>query len=61
MSDDPFTRILSAVERLRLEVLARLDRLESVPNGRSDRVPAEITAHIQNVGDVEGSIGEWIG
>ena len=61
MSDDPFTRILSAVERLRLEVLARLDRLESVPKGRSDRGPAEITAHIQNVGDVVGNIGEWIG
>ena len=61
MSDDPFTRILSAVERLRLEVLVRLDRLESVPKGPSDRAPAEITAHVQNIGDVEGSIGEWIG
>jgi len=46
MSDDPVTRILSAVERLRLEVLARLDRLESVPKGRGDPV-AEITAHVR--------------
>ena len=60
MSDDPVTRILSAIERLRAEVLTRIDRLESVSSGREDLVP-EVVAHIQNVGDVEGKLGDWIG
>ena len=69
MSDDPVTRILSAVERLRVEVLARLDRLESASGGNSDLLPARavallparIIAHVQNVGDLEGNLGDWLG
>ena len=60
MSDDPVTRILSAIERLRAEVLTRIDRLESVSSGQADLVPG-VVAHIQNVGDVEGKFGDWIG
>ena len=60
MSDDPVTRILSAIERLRAEVLTRIDRLESVSIGHAGLV-SEIVAHIQNVGDVEGRFGDWIG
>jgi hypothetical protein len=60
VSDDPVTRILSAIERLRAEVLTRIDRLESVSSGRTDLV-SEVVAHIQNVGDVEGKFGDWIG
>ena len=69
MSDDPVTRILSAVERLRVEVLARIDRLESASRGNSDLLPARavallparIIAHVQNVGDLEGNLGDWLG
>src|ERR1700733_11589788 len=61
MSDDPVTRILSAVERLRIEVLARIDRLESVSRGNSDLLPARVVAHVQNVGDLEGNLGDWLG
>jgi hypothetical protein len=69
MSDDPVTRILSAVERLRAEVLARIDRLESALRGNSDLLPtgavallpARIIAHVQNVGDLEGNLGDWLG
>lgn len=60
MSDDPITRILSAIERLRVEVLSRIDRLESASGGGPDLVP-EIVAHIQNIGDVAGKLGGWIG
>jgi hypothetical protein len=61
MSDDPVTRILSAVERLRAEVLARIDRLESVSRGNPDLLPARVAAHVQNVGDLEGNLGDWLG
>jgi hypothetical protein len=61
MSDDPVTRILSAVERLRVEVLARIDRLESVSRGNGDLLPARVVAHVQNVGDLEGNLGDWLG
>ena len=61
MSDDPVTRILSAVERLRVEVLARIDRLESVSRGNPDLLPARVVAHVQNVGDLEGNLGDWLG
>jgi hypothetical protein len=61
MSDDPITRILSAIERLRIDVLKRLDRLESTSGDRADPGRAEIVAHVQNVGDVHGGIGDWIG
>ena len=61
MSDDPVTRILSAVERLRVEVLARIDRLESVSRGTPDLLPARVVAHVQNVGDLEGNLGNWLG
>ena len=57
MSDYPVTRILSAVERLRVEVLARIDRLESVSRGNPDLLPARVVAHVQNVGD----LGDWVG
>ena len=54
--------ILSAIEQLRISVLARLDRLEAILVSNPDlSPPAEITAHVQNVGDVEGSFGDWIG
>jgi hypothetical protein len=54
--------ILSAIEQLRISVLARLDRLEAILASNPDlSPPAEITAHVQNVGDVEGSFGDWIG
>jgi hypothetical protein len=62
MSDDPVTRILAAVERLRVDVLARMDRLEAVAaSGRKSVPAAEIVAHVQTVGDVEGHLGDWIG
>ena len=61
MSDDPVGRILSAIERLRIEVFARLDRLAAVSASSPDPAPAEIVAHVQNVGDIEGTIGDWIG
>jgi hypothetical protein len=60
VSDDPVTRILSAIERLRAEILTRIDRLGSVSSGHEDLMP-EVVAHIQNVGDVEGQLGDWIG
>jgi hypothetical protein len=54
--------ILSAIEQLRISVLARLDRLEAILVSNPDlSPPAEITAHVQNVGDVEGGFGDWIG
>ena len=61
MSDDPVTRIVSPVERLRVEVLARIDRLESVSRGSPDLLPARVVAHVQNVGDLEGNLGDWLG
>jgi hypothetical protein len=61
MSDDPVTRILTAIDRLRLEVLARLDRLEAGSETIDELVPAEIIAHVQDVGDIEGNLGDWIG
>ena len=61
MSDDPVTRILAAIDRLRVDVLARLDRLELGSESTADFVPAEIIAHVQDVGDVEGNLGDWIG
>lgn len=71
MSDDPVLRILSAIEQLRVDVLARLNRVEGLleghsqseppPEGEPDFIPAEVIAHIQNVGDVEGALGDWIG
>ena len=60
MSDDPVTRILSAVERLRVEVLARIDRLESVSRGNPDLLPARVVAHVQNVGDLEGGLSQGL-
>ena len=69
MSDDPVTRIISAIERLRVDMVARFDRLESVSRGNSDLtptqflnlLPARIVAHVQNVGDIEGNLGDWLG
>jgi hypothetical protein len=61
MSDDPVTRILSAIDRLRLDVLARFDRLEAGSESAPDLVSAEIIAHVQDVGDIEGNLGDWIG
>ena len=61
MSDDPVGRILSAIERLRVDVMARLDRLQAVSDSGPDLAPAEIVAHIQDVGDIEGNLGDWIG
>jgi hypothetical protein len=61
MSDDPVTRILAAIDRLRLDVSARFDRLEAGSEGTPDLVPAEIIAHVQDVGDIEGNLGDWIG
>ena len=61
MSDDPVTRILSAIHRLRVDVLAKIDRLEIGSESNSNGVPAEIIAHVQNVGDIEGNLGDWIG
>jgi len=61
MSDDPVSRILAAIDRLRLDILARLDRLEAGSESTPDLAPAEIIAHVQDVGDVEGSLEDWIG
>jgi hypothetical protein len=61
MSDDPVTRILAAIDRLRVDVLARLDRLEVGSESAADFVPADIIAHVQGIGDVEGNLGDWIG
>lgn len=71
MSDDPVSRILLAIERLRTDVLQRLARVEgllesgppatAVPDGDPAASPAEIVAHIQDVGDIEGNLGDWIG
>ena len=61
VSDDPVTGILVAIERLRIDVLARLDRLEAGLTSDPDLVRAEITAHVQGVGDIEGNLGDWIG
>ena len=61
MSDDPVTRILVAIERLRVDVLARLDRLEAASASVGDPLRAEITAHVQGIGDIEGSLGDWVG
>lgn len=61
MSDDPVTRILSAIERLGVQILHRIDRLEAGSTHEHDRLPAEIIAHVQGIGDVEGKIGDWVG
>src|ERR1700722_15737548 len=62
MSDDPVTRILAAIDRLRADVLARIDRLEEAEaESPADLVAAEIIAHVQDVGDIEGNLGDWIG
>ena len=71
MSDDPVSRILSAIDRLRTDVLDRLDRVEAqLASGTSptqepaddpEPIPVEIVAHIQDVGDVDGILGDWIG
>jgi hypothetical protein len=61
MSDDQITQLLNTVERLRIDVLARLNRLEGGQNQPSSSPVAEIMAHIQNIGDVEGTIGSWVG
>jgi hypothetical protein len=61
MSDDPVARILAAIDRLRSELTVRIDRLQGTPSGASDIGRAEIVAHVQNVGDVEGDLGTWIG
>jgi hypothetical protein len=71
MSDDPLSRILSAIERLHVDLLDRLNRVEgplaghgqpaAPPEGSPDFMPAGVVAHIQNVGDVEGHLGDWIG
>jgi hypothetical protein len=50
MSDDPVTRILAAIDRLRVDVLARLDRLEVGSESAADFVPADIIAHVQGIG-----------
>ena len=61
MSDDPVTRILAAIDRLRADVLARIDRLEAGSESPADLAAAEIIAHVQDVGDIEGNLGDWIG
>ena len=63
MSDDPITRILVAIERLRVDMSARLDRLEAASASASapDLMRAEIVAHVQGIGDIEGNLGDWIG
>lgn len=71
MSDNPVSLILSAIERLRGELLVRLTRLEALLEnhdqmgpasiGDSEVIPAEIFAHVQNRGDVEGNLSDWIG
>jgi hypothetical protein len=61
MSDDPITRILSSIERLRVDLTARIDRLQSVSDGGPAGPPTEIVAHVQDVGDIEGNLGDWIG
>jgi len=61
MSDDPVTRILTAIDRLRVDVLARIERLEAGSESPADLVPAEIIAHVQDVGHIEGNLGDWIG
>ena len=42
-------------------MLARIDRLEGVSESEPDLVPAEIIAHVQDVGDIKGNLGDWIG
>jgi tetratricopeptide (TPR) repeat protein len=38
-----------------------LARQEAMLARDPDRTPAEITAHVQNVGDIKGTLGSWIG
>ncbi len=56
MSDDPVTRILSEIERLRVEVFARLDRLESLSKGHLDLVPEVVVTFKMSVTSRE----DWV-
>ena len=57
MSDNHATQILTVIERLRVDLLQRLSRLEALlepePSSNDDTtfVPAEIIAHIKDVGE----------
>jgi hypothetical protein len=61
VSDDPVVRILTAIERLRVEIISRIERLEAAPAANGAEQYADIVAHIQNSGDVPGEMGSWIG